>query len=474
MPDQNLPRMGDEFVDAELGSAARTKRLVKLANAMAAKPEASFPEQAPSKGGELEGAYRFFENPQVEPQAVLDAHIAKTVARVSERAKVLVAHDTTEFSFSGEKRRQGLGYLNDTNRQGFYAHYSIAMTAAGEPLGTLNVYSWTRPTPPQRERAQGKKRRRDDYNPDRESLRWGDCVLACAERVSSATELLHLMDREGDCLELFALMLEHDQKFVIRLTHNRRLLPGREAEENKLFERLSSAPVFFEREVILSERGHARSARQQQKFPTRQRRRARLAVRAQTLQIFPSNGASANIPQCLTLNFVDVEEVDPPQDCEPVRWRLVTTERIDTPENVAAVVDAYCCRWIIEEFFKTVKTCCRYEERQLESATALHIALAIINAVAWKILLIRWQSRAEPDAPANRVFNDQELMALRALSETTGQTLSAIPTVRAAVAVLASIGGHIKNNGDPGIIVLRRGLSQLSIAVRVLCWANTS
>jgi len=100
--------------------------------------------------------------------------------------------------------------------------------------------------------------------------------------------------------------------------------------------------------------------------------------------------------------------------------------------------------------------------------------LAIINAVAWKILLIRWQSRAEPDAPANRVFNDQELMALRALSETTGQTLSAIPTVRAAVAVLASIGGHIKNNGDPGIIVLRRGLSQLSIAVRVLCWANTS
>ena len=470
---QDLPPLGDEFVDADLGNAARAKRLVRLANAMAARPEGSLPAQVPGKGGDLEGAYRFLENPEVEPQAVLEAHISKTVARVSERAKVLVAHDTTEFAFSGEKRRRHLGYLNDAHRQGFYAHYSIALTPAGEPLGTLNVYSCTRPTPPQPARDDGKRRRRDDpYNPDRESLRWGESVLACAERVTGGTELVHLMDREGDCLELFALMLEYNQRFVVRLAHDRRLSPGREAEESKLFGRLSTAPLFFEREVVLAQRGPARNLKEEKKFPARKRRRARLAVRAETLQICPSNGASANIPTSLCLNFVDVEEVDPPQGCEPVRWRIVTTEPIDTPENVAAVVDAYCCRWVIEEFFKTIKTGCRYEERQLETAEALHIDLAIESAIAWRILLMRWLSRAKPDAPATRVFTQEELMALRALSQTIRQPLPDNPTVRVAVAALASIGGHIQNNRDPGILVLRRGLAQLSTAVRVLAWVG--
>lgn len=471
---KTLPPLGEEFAAAQLGNAARTKRLVKLADAMAGQPDASLPTQASSKGGDLEGAYRFLENSKTDPQAVLNAHIDKTVERVAERAKVLVLHDTTEFSFSGKKRRKNLGFLSDANRQGFYAHYSIAVTPAGDPLGTLNIYSWTRLTPPKPERADGEKRRRPDpYDPFRESQRWGEAALVCAERAQVSTELVHVMDREGDCLELFALMLEYNQRFIVRLAHNRRLTSGREAVEPKLFERLSAAPQFFEREVLLSERGKSRGAKNDKKFPLRDRRWAKLAVRAEALNIFPSNGASANVPSSLRFNFVDIEEVDPPEGCEPVRWRLVTTELIDTPHDVAAIVDAYCQRWIIEEFFKTIKTGCKYEERQLESAEALHTDLAIESALAWRILVIRRLSRAEPHAPATRVFSEPELMALRALGATKGEPLPKNPTVRLAVAALALAGGHIKNNGDPGILVLRRGLAQLSIAVRVLAWVGT-
>ena len=56
----------------------------------------------------------------------------------------------------------------------------------------------------------------------------------------------------------------------------------------------------------------------------------------------------------LTLQVVEVREVDPPAAEAPVVWRLVTTEPIDTEAQVAAVVDAYCQRWLIEEFFKAV------------------------------------------------------------------------------------------------------------------------
>ena len=472
MQNRNLSPLGSEFAKADLGNAARTKRLVRLANAMAAKPGESLPTQAPGDGGDLEGAYRFLENSKTDFRAVLDAHVAETVARISERANVFVVHDTTEFSFSGEKRRRNLGFLNDAKRQGFYAHYSIAVTPAGEPLGTLNIHSWIRPAPPKHKGVEG-DRRRDPYKPDRESLRWGEAVLACAERAASSSDLVHLMDREGDCLELFALMLEYDQRFIVRLAYNRRLSAGREAEKSKLFERLSSAPLFFEREVVLSERGKANCAEKEKKFPTRLRRRAKLAVRAETLEIFPSHVVPANVPPSLRLNFVDIEEIDPPEGCEPVRWRLVTTEPIDTPENVAAIVDGYCMRWVVEEFFKTIKTCCRYEDRQLETAEALHIDLAIESAIAWRLLLIRWLSRAEPEAPATRVFSEPELAALRALVGPKKQLLPKDPTLRLAVDALAVAGGHIKNNGNPGTLVLRRGLAQLSIAVQVLSWANT-
>lgn len=62
---------------------------------------------------------------------------------------------------------------------------------------------------------------------------------------------------------------------------------------------------------------------------------------------------------------------------EPVMWRLVTTESVETELAVAAVVDTYLCRWIIEEFFKALKAGCRYQEKQLESAQTLLIELFI-------------------------------------------------------------------------------------------------
>lgn len=40
-------------------------------------------------------------------------------------------------------------------------------------------------------------------------------------------------------------------------------------------------------------------------------------------------------------------------------------------------MDAYRARWVIEEFFKALKTGCNFERRQLESFQSLRIALAI-------------------------------------------------------------------------------------------------
>jgi hypothetical protein len=84
-----------------------------------------------------------------------------------------------------------------------------------------------------------------------------------------------------------------------------------------------------------------------------------------------------------------VHEVGAPNYAETVEWKLLTNLPIDTPEQVAAIVDAYRARWVIEEFFKALKTGCAYEKRQLETFRALMNALAIFSVIAWRLLVLR-------------------------------------------------------------------------------------
>jgi hypothetical protein len=78
----------------------------------------------------------------------------------------------------------------------------------------------------------------------------------------------------------------------------------------------------------------------------------------------------------VTLNLVRVQEVNVPEGDEPIEWRLWTSLPIDTAEQICEVVDAYRGRWVVEEFFKALKTGCAFEERQLQSRESLLNALA--------------------------------------------------------------------------------------------------
>ncbi len=140
---------------------------------------------------------------------------------------------------------------------------------------------------------------------------------------------------------------------------------------------------------------------------------------------------------------------------------MVTTEPIDTKKQVEAIVDAYRKRWIIEEFFKALKTGCRYQEHQLESAKTLLILLAIETALAWRMLLARWMAQNDPNAPGNAILNATQLMLLAAIAKQKKRELPSKLSASAVLYEIAALGGHIKNNGPPGWLVLRRGFDEL-------------
>src|SRR5262249_46661459 len=124
-----VPTISAELSDADLGDERLNRRLGLLVAKLAERPGESFPKLLDD--AELEAAYRFFGNERVSPEDILAPHFRQTGRRASEHGRVLVVHDTTQFEFPGHAKRSGLGRLIHAGAQGFFGHFSLALTADG-------------------------------------------------------------------------------------------------------------------------------------------------------------------------------------------------------------------------------------------------------------------------------------------------------------------------------------------------------
>ncbi len=167
------------------------------------------------------------------------------------------------------------------------------------------------------------------------------------------------------------------------------------------------------REVALSKRtGKGKAPNSKKKHPARPARTAQLEIAARSVTIArPPYSVAPS--ESITLNLVHVREVRP-DGCEPVEWMLMTTEAVENADYILTVVDHYRARWLIEEFFKSLKTGCAYEKRQFESKHALLNILAILVPVAWMLLALRIAIRDESKSPAARLLSPRQLLVLRA------------------------------------------------------------
>ncbi len=442
-----LAPLSREMTGADLGDARLSHRLGQLVDDLAEAPAESFPKALPGAAA-LEGAYRFFSNPKVTPDAILEPHFAGTAVRCGLLDRVLVVHDTTEFEFEGEAAREGLGRLLRPG-QGFFGHFSLAVSADGrrEPVGILALQTLFRRTPPVPKRRRAKQ-------PRGEAQRWHKGVDDAEARLVGHARAVHVMDREGDSYPLLARLAAAGRDFVIRSAHDRVL----DGPIRKLREAAQHAPTVIERDVLLSAR-RSTPGPKGKRFPARRARTARLSLAATPVVLAPDR-PETGVAKQLSLHLVHVLELWPPAGEPAVEWLLLTSLSVDTPDSLGFVVDAYRARWVVEEYFKALKTGCQYEKKQLESGHALLNALAVLVPVAWRLLRLRHLAREDAGRPATDALTPTQVEVLKA---TARKPLPHRPTVRDALLAIAALGGHIKNNGEPGWQVLGRGFRDLLI-----------
>jgi len=449
--------MGHDWAEQELGGAnfgdARlSKRLVKTAAAFFADPEGSVPS-ACGAWSDTKAVYRFFDNSKVQPKEITASHRERVLDRAREHPVVLAVADTTILDFTRHPETAGLGPLSSVVCSGFFYHPSLCVTPERVPLGVIHEETWVRDI--DQHGGSDRETMRELPVEEKESRKWLASVGASEafqRQVGPSTTVVSVFDREGDVFEVLSTCTAPDtqHELLIRAVHNRRL----ETEEQKmLWSSVEELEPAGQRIITVPRK------------PKQKPRAAQLTVRfTQALLRVPRKRGQRDCGKTpVQIYAVQVREEDPPEGAEAIKWNLLTTIPVESLEDACRMVEYYSCRWMIELFFKVLKSGCKFEKRQLETVDRLRTCLAVDAIVAWRITYLTMIGRDTPDLPCTAVFEDYEWKSIWCFVHQTPELPEATPTLREVVRMIGRMGGHLgrKSDGEPGFKSMWRGLQGL-------------
>ena len=287
---------------------------------------------------------------------------------------------------------------------------------------------------------------------EKESARWQEHVDDVAQRVGRDVPIIHVADREADAFPLLLYLVDNGHRFVIRMARDRRGRADELADIETVRSIVSRTGETMVTEVGINSRTGAALPRMGK---ARDARTAKLGFASTRLQI-KRPYYLFNETMWLHLNVVHVREIDVPRGVEPIDWMLLTSEPIDTPDQLRRIVDCYRRRWLIEEYFKALKTGCAMEKRELESFDSLGRALALFVPIAFHMLLLRSVARAAKETTAEAVLTTTQIEVLVAMGRVRSN-----PTALDVLMAVAELGGYYNKQRPPGWLVLARGVRDL-------------
>ena len=390
---------------------------------------------------------RFLRNEGVSV-AEMASHAALRTARHVAGRDIIVVQDTSELALGGRRARaNGYGPVGKGGGvRGLLLHAALALDAgSGALLGLVDTQVWNRDkgvVTPRRSRA----------TVDKESQRWLSVTAQSSAVLSSARSITVISDRESDIYEHFARR-PANVELIVRASWNRKieLQSGASAQ---LFGFVDSLPEAARFSVTIPA------------APGRKERTAKLALRFSPVTLCrPHPSPAPDLPDTIRLTVVDVRELSPNQDCEPIHWRLLTTQVLTSPEQARRIVDLYRKRWTIEEFFRTLKTA----GFDIEAADIgePEVMIKLVAAAAVAAVTIMQLVRARDGTTEEKLaeaFEPDDQPVLEALSSqlegATARQKNPHPkgTLAFAAWVIARLGGWTAYYGKPGPKVMRQGL----------------
>lgn len=282
---------------------------------------------------------RFLRNDAVTAEEIAGQAAERTAERARGR-DVVVAQDTSELSLGGRRAKaNGYGPIGKGGAlRGLLLHAALAVDAGtGGVIGLVDAKVWNR--------TGGKaKHRRSRTTTEKESQRWLDSTRRAAEVPTEAASITVVSDRESDIYAHFAYR-PSQAHLIVRACQNRRIETGEEEEQiDLLFSHIDNLPETGRLNVNIPA------------APGRKARSSELVVRFSSVTLRRPLHGAADLPEAVKLTMVDIRETSTPEGGKPIHWRLLTTHPVTNIAEARRVVELYRMRWIIEEYFHTLKT----------------------------------------------------------------------------------------------------------------------
>jgi hypothetical protein len=446
-----------------LGDLRRTRRAVKVAEAMARSPGSTIPRLFEG-AYDVTATYDLLHRREATPERLQQGHFGLVREALCEAGAYVLAEDTTTLSWSGSAEIAGLGPIGDGRQglQGFHLHSVLAVRwpadslsvgvegrrPAVELLGLADQHSFVRRARPKGEGRNSKAKR---LRRRRESQRWDETT----QRLGSpppGVRWVRVCDREGDIYEFLSGCRQAGHGFVVRANQDRRLAQeASDARPRYLFATARARASLGTFDL------HLRSRRGQAE------RTARLCVSSTPVSLVsPWQPGRQRGSEQLSLWVVRVYEAAAPHGVKALEWFLLCDGPVESFNQARDCTLQYATRWLIEEFHKALKSGLGAERLQLETGARLRAAVAIMSVVALRLIDLRERVRLNPDAPAEQ--SPLRPLELKVLRVKLGRP---IVTVREVALGVGRLGGHLnrKNDGPPGWATLARGMLRLQAMV---------
>lgn len=442
-----------EFSDSNIGDKRRNKTLIDLANLKYKFMGLSIPKMCEGRENIIKKIYRFLDNKSndINFDSIQACHRANTIKRMCFSKRVMVVVDATDLNYENLIHCSGLGIIGvkkgGSTSKGIRLYTAMAFDEHWLPLGI--VYS-TVLIP--KLRTEDQKKSNNIPQEEKETQIWIDLlkILVTVKNFNPDLKITYIADRGADFFNLFTEYIKHvDIEIIIRAKHNRIL-----EDHKKLFETVKQEKIVAKNEIRV-QRLSSRSLDD----PGRISRVAELSMRAKCINI-PSTDKKNK--EFVPLNIIYVSEENPPLGVKKLEWYILTSESIETRDNILRIVEKYAGRWHIEIWHKILKTDgCNVENFNHRSVESLERNLSIDMVIAWHAMLFRDYGMYYDDFSSEATFKKLERLIMEKYA--AARHLDSPITHKNGLILQASLGGYLdRNETIPGYRSIKDGTLRLS------------
>ena len=372
----------NNFNSAPLFNKTKTKRLVRIAARLAEAKGTSLARLF-DNWYDTKATYNLLKQPVMTPYNIQNPHREITYRNIENwSGDVLAIEDASEFEWNHKDPIEGLGPIGSGRDcdQGFILQSTLAIGISNkgklEVLGLPFQQYYVRP--PLREKRKKRASSKDIIETDL----WRNAIKDKA--LPALSKVIRVCDRASDIYEVFTETKEYGCRHIIRLKHDRIVLPE-DVQIKSLMNNLESmGQTQIEKRIKDGTNSEI----------------IKLNMNWKTVSMRAPSRPGFGIGKLPDLQETVVHVWGEYANGEKIEWFLYTDLEVNSIEDAIKVVQYYSLRWTIEIYHKILKTGLKAENLQLETAHAIFAAISIMSIVGLRILDLRERLRMDPEAPA--------------------------------------------------------------------------